>query len=155
MAARSQRVRMLGAVWDQELLDELYANARTYIHGHSVGGTNPSLLRAMGAAAPVLAFDVGFNREVVGPQVRVFSTPGELAALVQQADSDFPATLAYGQAGQRVAAQRYRWDDVADRYCELLERLVGGYTIHGPHRRRRTSVDVGPETAKVSGGLAR
>ena len=44
------RVRLLGGVWDQGQLDELYANALTYLHGHSVGGTNPSLLRAMGAA---------------------------------------------------------------------------------------------------------
>ena len=43
------RVRLLGAVWDQDLLDQLYAGALTYLHGHSVGGTNPSLLRAMGA----------------------------------------------------------------------------------------------------------
>ena len=43
------RVRFLGGVWDQELLDELYANALVYWHGHSVGGTNPSLLRAIGA----------------------------------------------------------------------------------------------------------
>ena len=43
------RVRLLGGVWDQDLLDQLYANALIYLHGHSVGGTNPSLLRAIGA----------------------------------------------------------------------------------------------------------
>ena len=60
------RVRFLGAVWDGELLDQLYANCTTYLHGHSVGGTNPSLLRAVGAGAAVIAFDVTFNREVLG-----------------------------------------------------------------------------------------
>ena len=62
------RVRLLGGVWDQDLLDQLYANALTYLHGHSVGGTNPSLLRAIGAGAPTIAFDVSFNREVLGEQ---------------------------------------------------------------------------------------
>jgi Glycosyltransferase len=47
------RVRFLGGVWDQELLDQLYAHAAVYWHGHSVGGTNPSLLRAMGAGTAV------------------------------------------------------------------------------------------------------
>ncbi len=65
LAQGDERVRLLGAVWDQELLDDLYASAFTYVHGHSVGGTNPSLLRAIGAGAPVVAFDVDFNREVV------------------------------------------------------------------------------------------
>ena len=54
-AARDPRIRLPGAVWDQGQLDELYANALTYLHGHSVGGTNPSLLRAMGAGTAVLA----------------------------------------------------------------------------------------------------
>ena len=51
LAEGSSRVRMLGGLWDQQQLDELYANSLTYVHGHSVGGTNPSLLRAMGASA--------------------------------------------------------------------------------------------------------
>jgi glycosyltransferase involved in cell wall biosynthesis len=44
LAATSPRVQLLGGVWDQEKLDQLYAHALTYVHGHSVGGTNPSLL---------------------------------------------------------------------------------------------------------------
>ena len=60
------RVRLLGALYDQDLLDQLYAGALSYSHGHSVGGTNPSLLRAMGAGTAVLAWDCPFNREVAG-----------------------------------------------------------------------------------------
>ncbi len=65
-AAGDPRVRLLGSVWDQELLDQLYVGARSVLHGHSVGGTNPSLLRAMGASARVTAYDCVFNREVTG-----------------------------------------------------------------------------------------
>jgi len=61
LAAADARVRLLGAVWDQDQLDQLYGNALTYVHGHSVGGTNPSLLRAMGAGAATSAFDVSFK----------------------------------------------------------------------------------------------
>src|SRR5512139_285081 len=49
LAGDDPRIRFMGGVWDQDLLDSLYAGALTYVHGHSVGGTNPSLLRAMGA----------------------------------------------------------------------------------------------------------
>lgn len=60
-----ERVRFVGGVWDKELLDQLYAHCLVYWHGHSVGGTNPSLLRAIGSAAATNAFDVDFNREVL------------------------------------------------------------------------------------------
>lgn len=144
LAAASPRVRLLGSVWDQDLLDELYGNARTYLHGHSVGGTNPSLLRAMGAGAPVLAYDVGFNREVIGPRARVFATPAQLAEQLVIAESDFAATVAYGRAGQLVAAAKYRWDEVADKYSDLVVRLGEGFTIHGPHRPRRIAQESTP-----------
>src|SRR3712207_2588725 len=78
-ALADHRVRFLGGLWDQELLDQLYANCCTYLHGHSVGGTNPSLLRAVGAGAAVTAYDVDFNREVVADAGRYFRTPADVA----------------------------------------------------------------------------
>jgi len=81
--AADDRVRFLGGVWDQRLLDQLYANAATYLHGHSVGGTNPSLLRAMGAGSCVLALDTPFNREALGDAGYFFARdPNAVAALV-------------------------------------------------------------------------
>ncbi|MDR1998818.1 MAG: DUF1972 domain-containing protein, partial [Frankiaceae bacterium] len=77
------RVQVLGPVWDQELLDQLYANALTYLHGHSVGGTNPSLLRAIGAAAPVIAYDVTFNREVLGDDGRYFADLAQVSEHIE------------------------------------------------------------------------
>ena len=73
------RVRLVGGVYDQELLDALYANAATYLHGHSVGGTNPSLLRAMGAGNAVIAYDVAFNREVLDVQGWFFGDADDVA----------------------------------------------------------------------------
>lgn len=66
IADSDERIRLLGGVYDQDLLDALYAHAHTYLHGHSVGGTNPSLLRAMGAGTATTAYDVGFNPCVSG-----------------------------------------------------------------------------------------
>ena len=79
------RVRMLGGVWDQELLDSLYAGAASYLHGHSVGGTNPSLLRAMGAGAAVVAWDVQLQPGGARGHGRFFSTPDDVAREVGRA----------------------------------------------------------------------
>ncbi|WP_237710911.1 DUF1972 domain-containing protein [Saccharopolyspora spinosa] len=117
------RVRLLGAVWDQRLLDQLYGNALTYIHGHSVGGTNPSLLRAMGAAAPTSAFDVRFNREVLGSFGRYFRDPGDLAALCDAAEADPAGTSLRGKE-QVASLDRYTWDGVAQKYEELAARVL-------------------------------
>ena len=118
------RVRLLGGVWDQDLLDQLYAGSLSYLHGHSVGGTNPSLLRAIGASAAVTAFDVSFNREVVGVAGRYFSGPDDVAALVEEAEADPAATADRGRAAGLRAAL-YDWDRVADGYERLCLRLAG------------------------------
>lgn len=118
------QVRLLGSVWDQDLLNRLYANASSYIHGHSVGGTNPSLLRAMGAGAPVLAYDVVFNREVLGPTGRFFPDAAGVAALVAQAERDPGGEVARGQAGRQRVGERYDWEHVVDGYERLCRALV-------------------------------
>jgi len=127
LAGDDPRIRFVGGVWDQELLDELYANAYSYLHGHSVGGTNPSLLRAMGAAASVIAYDVSFNREVLGDAGRFFWTPADVAARIEEAELSPELQLELGDVLRARAAERYNWDSVTDGYEELARRLAAGY----------------------------
>jgi hypothetical protein len=122
------RVIWLGSVWDQDYLDALYANCSTYIHGHSVGGTNPSLLRAMGAAAPVIAWDVVFNREVAGPDAAYFDSPETLVCRLEEADKTNPKSMGLGDRLAERAHLRYDWDEVTDKYENLLKRLSGTRT---------------------------
>ena len=130
------RVRLLGGVWDQALLDQLYTGALIYHHGHSVGGTNPSLLRAIGAGTAVDAFDVSFNREVLGEAGRYWSDADDVAGLVDSAEADPAAQLERG-ARSLERARLYDWDEVADRYEALARRLaVQGPSHHRPSGRR-------------------
>ncbi len=122
-ASNDPRVRFLGSIWDSELLNTLYGHCLTYLHGHSVGGTNPSLLRALGAAAPVVAFDVVFNREVAGEAGTYFHDAAEVAAACEAAEADPTLTSARGLAGQQAVSVRYRWDDVTDGYEALAGQL--------------------------------
>lgn len=124
LSRADSRVRLLGGIWDQQLLDQLYANAATYIHGHSVGGTNPSLLRAMGAGAAVAAYDVVFNREVLGDTGQFFTAADDLAAIIDAAEADPDAVVSLGRESQVRAATTYDWDVVAKQYEGLCADLV-------------------------------
>ncbi|MBO9625110.1 MAG: DUF1972 domain-containing protein [Microbacterium sp.] len=136
-AAGDDRIRLVGGIYDQELLDALYFHALTYDHGHSVGGTNPSLLRAMGAGTAVIAFDVPFNREVTGDDGWFFSTPADAAAAFESAEADIDGTRETGIRAKERARVAFRWDDVTDAYENLARRLAGGESVHRVARRAR------------------
>lgn len=134
-AESDPRIRFLGGIYDQELLDQLYAHARTYIHGHSVGGTNPSLLRAMGAGAPVLAFDVEFNREVTAGNALFWRNADDLTEIFDEiaegADEVIHSTMdadlaAFARACRARVRDVYQWDEVAAEYEQLLTQVASG-----------------------------
>jgi glycosyltransferase involved in cell wall biosynthesis len=118
-------VRWLGHVDDQALLAALWANCAVYVHGHSVGGTNPALLQALGAGAPSVALDTPFNREVLAPQDQLYRPDvGELAALIDRFLGDAGTRERAAVAGKRLVSTRYRWDDVRRSYLGLLHGLA-------------------------------
>ncbi|WP_146827693.1 DUF1972 domain-containing protein [Aeromicrobium flavum] len=139
IAAGDPRIRLVGGVWDQELLDALYANAASYVHGHSVGGTNPSLLRAIGAGSPVIAFDVSFNAESLGSDSRYFATPEELAPALVAVEGDVPGAVATAEVVRERVRHRYSWDAVTDGYLALAARLADGSSTRRTASGRRRS----------------
>ncbi len=118
-------VRCLGPVYEPDMLNGLYRNCYLYVHGHEVGGTNPSLLRAMDAGAACLPIDVTFHREVLGDDVPHFDrTPGSLAALLVRLDQDPQRVSALGRLARDRAETLYRWDAVSAAFAELFRGLV-------------------------------
>jgi glycosyltransferase involved in cell wall biosynthesis len=137
LAARDPRIRLLGGVWDQRLLDQLYTHALSYLHGHSVGGTNPSLLRAMGAGTAVVAWDVVFNREVAGIGGSYFRSPSDLAHAVEEVEQ-YPFRFRdLGELMQERAMKLYDWDVVTEQYEALASKLARGYSTRGMSTGRR------------------
>lgn len=112
------RIRWLGAIYDARVLDTLRQRCHVYLHGHSVGGTNPSLLEAMAAGCAVLAHDNPFNREVLGPSGRFFRDAASLVQALGRLSEAERADM-QRQARQRIAAH-YTWPQVLGRYEELL-----------------------------------
>jgi len=115
-------VRFIGAVYDPARLRALRYFCRAYLHGHSVGGTNPSLLEAMACGNLVIAHDNPFNREVLRDAGLYFSDPREASAQFKSLDNAEvdPAPLKFEAV--EIIKQSYTWDLVTDAYEELLTR---------------------------------
>lgn len=118
------KVLWLGHVADQELLAELWQNAGVYVHGHSVGGTNPALLQALGAGAPTIALDTVFNREVLPLDAHLYSASADaLAARISDLCAARDSQLALIESGREAVMARYSWDSVCRDYTDLLIQL--------------------------------
>jgi glycosyltransferase involved in cell wall biosynthesis len=139
--AADPRVRLLDGVREQDQLDQLFAHSVSYLHGHAFGGTNPSLVRAMGARTAAIAWDSRFNREVLGVYGAYFRDADTLAALIEDAELSPHHTEEVSAALQRRAATLYNWAHVTDGYEDLAQRLVSGYSTSGasPGRRAHTA----------------
>jgi glycosyltransferase involved in cell wall biosynthesis len=119
-AARDLRVSLLGRVWDQDVLDAMYAGAASYVHGHSVGGTNPSLLRAMIHGAPIIAYDCAYNRETTGGAALWFKSPAQIAAGIEHVEAHPQGQDERVARARERASRDYVWADVVESYDSLL-----------------------------------
>ena len=115
------RIKFVGTVYDKELLKKIRENAYGYFHGHEVGGTNPSLLEALGSTELNLLLDVGFNREV-GSDAALYwkKDEGSLAGLIDRADGMSADERAeYGAAAKERIKNAYSWEFIGDEYKRL------------------------------------
>jgi len=121
---KDARIKFTGTVYDQRLLALIRQNAYGYFHGHEVGGTNPSLLEALGATDINLLLDVGFNREVAEDAALYWTKQdGNLADLIGRADALAPEViLELGQKAKDRIRRFYNWEQVSMRYEELFLR---------------------------------
>jgi glycosyltransferase involved in cell wall biosynthesis len=116
-----ERVRLVGGVYDAPKLQSLRVHAAAYIHGHSVGGTNPSLLEALACGSLVIAHDNPFNREVAQGVADYFQTPAQLAECLQRSAARSSEDAARLRQGARdIIASRYTWDGVTTAYEQLM-----------------------------------
>ena len=121
-----KRICFTGSVYDQELLKKIREKAFAYLHGHSVGGTNPSLLEALGSTKLNLLLDVGFNREV-GENAALYWTckKGSLSDLIEKADQMSREQIdAYGLLAKRRIEESYRWESIVSQYQNLFHKNI-------------------------------
>ncbi len=118
------RIRFVGTVYDQELLKKIRENAYGYLHGHEVGGTNPSLLEALASTDLNLLLDVGFNREVAENSAIYWNKElGNLARVIECSETmpeDKIKTLSCSSTERIVDA--YSWEFISNEYAKVWKR---------------------------------
>ncbi len=119
---KDPRIKFVGTVYDQELLKKIRENAYAYFHGHTVGGTNPSLIEALGSTDLNLLVDVGFNREVAEDCALYWSREeNNLAALIDEADKMSEENiLELGRKAKERVAKEYTWEKICEQYLQTF-----------------------------------
>ncbi len=113
-------LKLLDPIYEQITLDELRSNCKAYIHGHSVGGTNPSLVEAMNLGLCIIAYDVDYNRETTENQALYFQNKEELFLLVQKIETGEIEVSKYQSRMEAIAKRRYLWRIITDKYKEIF-----------------------------------
>jgi len=112
-------LHLLDPIYESSLLNQLRSNAKVYIHGHSEGGTNPSLVEAMYLGLPILSFDIIYNRVTTENQAFYFKTINELHLLVKNLEALNLDRMA--KRLEAVANRRYLWSVIAKKYSMLVK----------------------------------
>ena len=113
-----RHLHLLDPIYDPEKLNPIRSNCSLYLHGHSSGGTNPSLVEAMYLNLPVAAYDVDYNRETTENRALYFSNSGELHNLVASLMNINTEEIA--RQMHEIAWRRYRWSVIAEAYAALF-----------------------------------
>ncbi len=121
-AVQDSRIRLIGTMYDQAKLTSLRYHCFAYMHGHSVGGTNPSLLEAMGCGNLIFAHDNPFNRETLGGCGFYFANALELTQALDRVEQDDSKLAGLKDASRSRARASYSWPDIISSYAALLER---------------------------------
>jgi glycosyltransferase involved in cell wall biosynthesis len=118
-------VRFIGGVYDKAELDSLRHFAKAYFHGHSVGGTNPSLLEAMSCRSFILAHDNSFNRGVLGDDAVYFTNSSMLTSFFLSMDDLLCKNGdRLKEANFQKIVQHYDWEKVTGQHEELFKSLL-------------------------------
>jgi len=120
----SGKVLFIGGVYDRKELSALRYSCKAYIHGHSVGGTNPSLLEAMGSRNIILAHDNEFNREVTQGNQLYFSNSVQCRKMINEIElMTSEEADSYKEASYRRVTDKYSWDNILKKYLDLFNEI--------------------------------
>ena len=113
----SSYLTLLPAIYDLNILHAIRANCNMYLHGHSAGGTNPSLVEAMFYRKPVIAFDCVYNRETTENKALYFKNESEIISFFNLTESKYNLVASNML---EIAERRYKWSYIARQYQDLF-----------------------------------
>lgn len=123
------RVKLTGWINDPRLIKELHCNCYAYIHGHSVGGTNPALLKALGYGNMVLALNTPFNSEVLVNEEYGMLFEKDVQNLKEKilyVETNPEAAILYRRKAPQRVRTAYTWEKISERYLDLLKQVLNG-----------------------------
>ena len=112
-------LHLLDPIYDQEKLDVLRGNASLYVHGHTAGGTNPSLVEAMYLGLPILSCDVSYNRVTTENKAYYFKDQEGIMDFLRKVNPR--ELIKTGEVLGAIAKKRYTWSGIARKYQLLIE----------------------------------
>ncbi len=115
------KIRFLSNIFDSNILNSLRFYAKGYFHGHSVGGTNPSLLEAMAAQSFIVAHDNAFNRAILKDNALYFKTEQNVMELFNRFDDLLSQKSVFVKNNLTTIINDYSWETVTQKYIRLFE----------------------------------
>lgn len=110
---------LIDPIYNLEILDVFRSNCSIYLHGHSAGGTNPSLVEAMQLGVPIMAFDINYNRETTLNKALYFKSSEDLSLKVSAASDDLLDQVAVKM--RDIARFKYSWNVISEKYLNAFE----------------------------------
>lgn len=120
-------VRFTGGIYDTDCLNSLRHFSYAYFHGHSVGGTNPSLLEAMACGCFILSHDNVFNKSVLGENALYYTNEQEIASMLDDMDKTMSKKEGFVARNLQIIRNRYSWEKLADDYEKFFERSLAQF----------------------------
>ena len=114
--SKFENIHLLDPIYESHEINWIRSNASLYVHGHSAGGTNPSLVEAMNFGLPILAFDCVYNRATTQDECLYWSTEEDIIDLVNNLESKFDAIAI---KMKELGAKEYAWENIAKQYNDL------------------------------------
>lgn len=111
-------LHLIDPIYDPEILNVLRGNCHVYLHGHSAGGTNPSIVEAMNMSLPIMAFDCGYNRESTEDACYYFSDADSLSRLLTDLNEEQRSKVSADM--KEIAQRRYTWEVIARKYHNMM-----------------------------------
>jgi len=114
----TDNIYLLDPIYDQQILNQIRSNCHIYMHGHSAGGTNPSLVEAMYLELPIFAYGIQYNRETTQNKALYFDDKDELIELLKSTDKETLQKVATNM--KIVAEENYTWKKISEQYSKIF-----------------------------------
>lgn len=118
--SKHNNLLLLDPIYHQQTLDELRGNCGVYVHGHSVGGTNPSLVEAMNLGLFCVVFDVDYNVETTENKAIYFKNVSDLITIINRYISGNIEVEGLKEAMNEIASRRYVWQKIVNQYESII-----------------------------------